>query len=114
MKHFINLKNIPVKDLRKIIKDAKKRKKLRRKLNTLEIDKGAPLKGKLLVQMFEGGSRDTAKKDTTIFSCAVLGLSSSLPQEQKNIGPYSGEVLKSTLGVRTQGLQIRSPAPQDH
>ena len=53
MKHFINLKNIPIKDLRKIIKDAKKRKKLRRKLNTLEIDKGAPLKGKLLVQMFE-------------------------------------------------------------
>ncbi len=59
MKHFINLKNIPIKDLRKIIKDAKKRKKLRRKLNTLEIDKGAPLKGKLLVQMFEKASSRT-------------------------------------------------------
>ena len=46
MKHFINLKDIPVKDLRKIISDAKKRKSLRKKLSTLEVDKGSPLKGK--------------------------------------------------------------------
>ena len=46
MNYFINLKDIPKNDLRKIINDAKKRKALRRKLNTLEIDKGAPLKGK--------------------------------------------------------------------
>ena len=52
MKHFINLKDIPTKDLRKIIIDAKKRKNLRKKLSTLEVDKGAPLKGKLLIQMF--------------------------------------------------------------
>ena len=44
MKHFINLKDIPAKDLRKIIVDAKKRKKLRKKLSTLEVDKGSPLK----------------------------------------------------------------------
>ena len=43
MKHFINLKDIPAKDLRKIIADAKK-KKFKKKLNTLEVDKGAPLK----------------------------------------------------------------------
>ena len=48
MKHFINLKDIPSKDLRKIIVDAKKRKKQRKKLNTLEPDKGSPLKGKML------------------------------------------------------------------
>tara|TARA_B100001057_G_scaffold487776_1_gene571030 strand:- start:494 stop:1423 length:930 start_codon:yes stop_codon:yes gene_type:complete len=59
MKHFINLKDIPAKDLRKIIYDAKKRKKERKKLNTLEIDKGAPLKGKLLIQMFEKSSLRT-------------------------------------------------------
>ena len=53
MKHFINLKDIPAKDLRKIITDAKNRKSLRKKLSTLEVDKGAPLKGKLLIQMFE-------------------------------------------------------------
>ena len=53
MNHFINLKDIPAKDLRKIVADAKKRKNLRKKLSTLEIDKGAPLKGKLLIQMFE-------------------------------------------------------------
>ncbi len=59
MKHFINLKDIPVKDLRKIIVDAKKRKNLRKKLSTLEVDKGAPLKGKLLIQMFEKSSLRT-------------------------------------------------------
>ena len=59
MKHFINLKDIPAKDLRKIITDAKKRKNLRKKLNTLEVDKGAPLKGKILIQMFEKASSRT-------------------------------------------------------
>ena len=59
MKHFINLKDIPAKDLRKIIVHAKKRKNLRKKLSTLEVDKGAPLKGKLLIQMFEKSSLRT-------------------------------------------------------
>jgi len=59
MKHFINLKDIPAKDLRKIVADAKKRKNLRKKLSTLEVDKGAPLKGKLLIQMFEKSSLRT-------------------------------------------------------
>ena len=59
MKHFINLKDIPSRDLKKIIIDAKKRKKLRKKLSTLEVDKGAPLKGKLLIQMFEKSSLRT-------------------------------------------------------
>ncbi len=59
MKHFINLKDIPSKDLKKIIIDAKGRKKLRKKLSTLEVDKGAPLKGKLLIQMFEKSSLRT-------------------------------------------------------
>jgi len=59
MKHFINLKDISSKDLRKIIVEAKKRKKLRKKLSTLEIDKGAPLKGKLLIEMFEKPSLRT-------------------------------------------------------
>ena len=59
MKHFINLKDIPAKDLKKIVVDAKKRKKLRKKLNTLEVDKGSPLKGKLLIQMFERSSLRT-------------------------------------------------------
>ncbi len=56
MKHFINLKDIPSKDLRNIIIDAKKRKKIRKNLNTLEPDNGSPLKGKMLVQMFEKAS----------------------------------------------------------
>jgi len=59
MKNFINLKDISAKDLRKIIIDAKKRKNSRKKLNNLETDKGAPLKGKLLIQMFEKSSLRT-------------------------------------------------------
>ena len=59
MNHFINLKDIPAKDLRKIVADAKLRKKLRKKLSILEVDEGAPLKGKLLIQMFEKPSLRT-------------------------------------------------------
>jgi len=59
MKHFINLKDIPALDLRKIISDAKKRKKKRKNLNILDLDKDRPLKGKLLIQMFEKASLRT-------------------------------------------------------
>ena len=59
MNHFIDLKDIPVNDLRKILKDAKTRKNARGKLSILEVDKGAPLKGKLLIQMFEKSSLRT-------------------------------------------------------
>ena len=59
MQNFINLKDIPVSDLKKILFDAKRRKKMRKKLNNLEIDKGAPLKGQLLIQMFEKSSLRT-------------------------------------------------------
>ena len=59
MKNFINLKDISTKDLRKILNDAKKRKKKRKKLNTLEADKDQPLKGKLLIQMYEKPSSRT-------------------------------------------------------
>ena len=52
MKHFINLKDIPAKDLRKIITDAKKRKSLRKKLSTLEIDKGARLSSSNVLNFF--------------------------------------------------------------
>ena len=60
MKHFINLKDIPAKDLRKILIDAKRRKKARKKLNNLErivktkirpfiVDKRLSMKRKLQV-----------------------------------------------------------------
>ena len=59
MNHFINLKDVSAKDLRKILVDAKKRKNARKKLNNLEPDNGAPLKGILLIQMFEKSSLRT-------------------------------------------------------
>ena len=59
MKNFLNLEDIPINDLKKILIDAKRRKRLRKKLDNLETDKGAPLKGKLLIQMFEKSSLRT-------------------------------------------------------
>ena len=59
MKNFINLKDIPAEDLRKILNDAKKRKNKRKKISTLDADKDKPLKGKLLIQMYEKPSSRT-------------------------------------------------------
>ncbi len=59
MKNFIHIKDIPYKDLKRIILDAKKRKIKRKKYNTLDVDKDSPLKGKILIQMFEKSSLRT-------------------------------------------------------
>ncbi len=59
MKNFINLKDIPAKDLRKIINDAKIRKNKRKKLSNIDVDKDRPLKGKLIIQMYEKQSSRT-------------------------------------------------------
>ena len=59
MKNFLHIRDIPVRDLKKIISDAKNRKAKRKRLNTLDPDKGAPLKGKILLQMFEKSSLRT-------------------------------------------------------
>ena len=59
MNNFINIKDISVKDLKKIIFDAKKRKEKRKKLNYLEPDKDIPLRGRFLIQMFEKSSTRT-------------------------------------------------------
>ena len=59
MKNFINLKDIPAKDLRKILNDAKRRKNKRKKLSNIDVDKDQPLKGKLIIQMYEKQSSRT-------------------------------------------------------
>ena len=59
MKHFLNIRDISKKDLKKIILDAKKRKKKRKKFNILDVDYNNPLQGKLLIQMFEKSSTRT-------------------------------------------------------
>ena len=59
MNHFITIKDVPASDLRRIITDAKKRKNKRKKFSTLDVDKDNPLKGKLLIQMFEKSSLRT-------------------------------------------------------
>ena len=48
MKNFLYIRDIPTRDLKKIISDAKNRKSKRKRLNTLDPDKDIPLKGKIL------------------------------------------------------------------
>ena len=103
MKHFINLKDIPSKDLRKIITDAKKRKSSRKKLNTLETDKGAPLKGKILIQMFEKPSLRTRMS----FYLAIKQLGGG------TITLRSNELHLGQGGESISCLLYTSPSPRD-
>ena len=109
MKHFINLKDIPAEDLKKILIDAKKRKQSRKKLNTLEIDKGAPLKGKLLIQMFEKSSLRTRLS----FYLAIKQLGGgtlTLRTNELHLGE-GGETLEDTakiLSTYGDGFMLRT------
>ena len=113
MKHFINLKDISAKDLRKIITDAKRRKKLRKKLNTLEVDKGAPLKGKLLIQMFEKSSLRTRLS----FYLAIKQLGGgtlTLRSSELHLG-QGGESIADTakiLSTYGDGFMLRTDSDQ--
>tara|TARA_A100001015_G_scaffold176868_1_gene196692 strand:+ start:477 stop:1406 length:930 start_codon:yes stop_codon:yes gene_type:complete len=109
MNHFINLKDIQAKHLRKIIQDAKKRKKLRKKLNILEFDRGAPLKGKLLLQMFEKSSLRTRLS----FYLAIKQLGGgtiTLRSNELHLG-QGGESIADTakiLSTYGDGLMLRT------
>ena len=113
MKHFINLKDIPAKDLRKILNDAKKRKKNRKKLTTLEVDKGLPLKGKLLIQMFEKSSLRTRLS----FYLAIKQLGGgtiTLRSNELHLGE-GGETLEDTakiLSTYGDGFMLRTDSDQ--
>ena len=109
MKHFINLKDIPSKDLRKILDDAKKRKKIRKSLNTIENDPKAPLKGKLLIQMFEKPSLRTRLS----FYLAIKQLGGgtiTLRSNELHLGK-GGETLEDTakiLSTYGDGFMLRT------
>tara|TARA_B100001063_G_scaffold224090_1_gene231787 strand:+ start:373 stop:1302 length:930 start_codon:yes stop_codon:yes gene_type:complete len=109
MKHFINLKDIPTKDLRKILNNAKKRKKKRKRLNNLEKDKDAPLKGKLLIQMFEKPSLRTRLS----FYLAIKQLGGgtiTLRSNELHLGE-GGETLEDTAKILSSygdGFMLRT------
>jgi ornithine carbamoyltransferase len=109
MKHFINLKDISAKDLKKIVVDAKKRKKLRKKLNTLEVDKGAPLKGKLLIQMFEKSSLRT-RLSFYLAMKQLAGGTLTLRSNELHLG-QGGESIEDTakiLSTYGDGFMLRT------
>ena len=97
MKHFINLKDISAKDLRKILIDAKKRKNARKKLNNLEPDRGALLKGKLLIQMFEKSSLRTRLSFFLAIS-QLAGRTLTLRQDELHLSE-GGESIEDTAKI---------------
>jgi len=113
MKHFISLKVIPAKDLRKIIVDAKKRKNLRKKLSTLEVDKGAPLKGKLLIQMFEKSSLRT-RLSFELAMKQLAGGTLTLRSNELHLG-QGGESIADTakiLSTYGDGFMLRTDSDE--
>jgi ornithine carbamoyltransferase len=109
MRHFINLKDVPAKDLRQILIDAKKRKQKRAKLSTLQVDKDIPLKGKLLIQMFEKSSLRTRLS----FYLAIKQLGGgtiTLRPNELHLGE-GGESLEDTakmLSIYGDGFMLRT------
>ena len=109
MHHFIHLKDISSVDLRKILTDAKKRKKNRKNLNTLQIDKDAPLRGKFLIQMFEKSSLRTRLS----FNLAIKQLGGgtiTLRPNELHLG-QGGESLEDTakiLSTYGDGFMLRT------
>ena len=109
MKHFIHLKDIPSRDLRKILLDAKRRKNSRNKLNTLDIDKDKPLRGKFLIQMFEKSSLRTRLS----FNLAIKQLGGgtiTLRSNELHLG-QGGESLEDTakiLSTYGDGFMLRT------
>ena len=97
MNHFTNLGEIPYNDLRKILDDSKKRKNKRRNLGSLDFDKDSPLKGKLLIQMFEKSSLRTRLS----FYLAMRQLGGgvhNLRKDELHLG-QGGETIKDTAKI---------------
>ena len=109
MKHFLNLKDISAKDLRKILSEAKKRKNKRKALTTLQTDRDLPLKGKLLIQMFEKSSLRTRLS----FYLAIKQLGGgtiTLRSNELHLG-QGGETLEDTakiLSTYGDGFMLRT------
>ncbi len=109
MKNFINLKDISIKDLRRILNDAKKRKKKRKKLSTLDVDKDKPLKGKLIIQMYEKPSSRT-RLSFHLSITQLGGGSITIKANELHLGK-GGETLADTakiLSTYGDGFMLRT------
>ena len=113
MKHFIHLKDVPAKDLRRILIDAKKRKQKRSKISTLQVDNNSPLKGKLLIQMFEKPSLRTRLS----FYLAIKQLGGgtiTLRSNELHLGE-GGETIEDTakiLSTYGDGFMLRTDSDE--
>ena len=109
MNNFINIKDISYKSLRKILNDAKKRKLKRKKLETLDLDKDEPLKGKLLIQMFEKSSLRT--RISFFLAIKQLGGSALTLRRDEIHFTKGGEKISDavkTIGVYADAFMLRT------
>ena len=109
MNNFINIKDVSSKYLRKILIDAKKRKLKRNKIKTLDPDLDKPLKGKLLVQMFEKSTLRTRIS----FYIAIKQLGGSaltLRPDELHIGKDGEKIsdIVKTISVYADAFMIRT------
>ena len=109
MNHFITLKDISATNLRKIVNDAKKRKNKRKNFSTLDTDKDNPLKGRLIIQMYEKPSSRT--RLSFHLSIAQLGGGSiTIKANELHLGK-GGETLADTakiLSTYGDGFMLRT------
>ena len=104
MKNFLDISDLPSKELRAIIDDAKLRKSKRNKLNKSEPDDDKPFKGKSMVMIFEKPSTRTRIS----FDIAVKQLGgSSIFLNPEGIHYGKGdETLKDTAKVLSEYADI--------
>ncbi len=107
MKNFLHIRDIPLRDLKKIISNAKKRKSKRKRLYTLDLDKDIPLKGKILLQMFEKSSLRTRLS----FHLAIKQLgggSLTLRPEELHLGSESIADTSKILSTYGNAFMLRT------
>ncbi len=111
MRHFVNIKDIATNELKKIVSDAKKRKEKRKKLKTLEADKDIPLKGHLLIQMFE----KTSLRTRLSFFLAIKQLGGeaiTLRPDELHFGTESIEDTAKILSAYGDAFMLRTDNDQ--
>ena len=109
MKNFINLKDISAKDLKKILNEAKRRKNKRKKLSNIDIDKDQPLKGKLIIQMYEKQSSRT-RLSFHLAIAQLWGATITIKANELHLGK-GGESLVDTakiLSTYGDGFMLRT------
>ena len=97
MNHFIDIKDIPINDLRSIIEKSKKRKKKRLNYKKVELDNDAFFKNKLLMILMEKPSLRT-RLSLLVAAKQLGGSAMTLRPDEIHLGS-KGESIKDTAEI---------------